>query len=394
MFRHTSSTAPPSRDALRSGDLLLAAFFLAAYLLLLVELAVRDGRRALVVTVGAVYVALAVVAFPRLRDAGGPWWVLGYTHVQGVLGAALALASGVGASIGGPGTGLTLLILLTMSQAARALPLWWSLASCAFLPLYHLGTRWEDTLRLGGGLFVAGLFVVSITHAAVQEGRRRAEQEALALRLEQSNRALRASVAQAEALAAARERNRIARDIHDGLGHHLTALHVHLEAARAVLPSDPARTGRALQQAQGLTQSALADVRRSVSALRAEPPALPDALALLAHDVRATGMEVTFRVRGAVRPLGPDAEEELFRVAQEGVTNVRKHARATRAELTLEYREEAVALTVRDDGVGVEVPSGGFGLPGARERVARLGGEVRVDSAPGRGFTLSVTVPR
>ncbi|BDP43906.1 hypothetical protein DAETH_38750 (plasmid) [Deinococcus aetherius] len=383
----------PPRDALGASDTLLAAFFLVAYLLMLGEPVAGEGRRLTVAGLGAAYLTLAVVAFPRLRRRG-PWWVLGYTHVQAALGAVLTVVSGAGAGALGTWSGLTLLILLMVSQAARAQPLSWSLVYCAGLPLYYLGTRWDDALRLGGALFASGLFVVLTTHAAVQEGRRRAEQEARAAQLEQVNRALRASAAQAEELAATRERNRIARDIHDGLGHHLTALHVQLQAAQAVLPGDPARAGHALEQARGLTQGALADVRRSVGTLRDAPPALPDALALLAQEAHGAGVEVALRVHGARRPLGSDAEQALYRVAQEGVTNVRKHAHASRAELTLEYHPGSVTLTICDEGVGARAPGGGFGLPGARERVALLGGELRVDSAPGRGLTLSATVPR
>jgi signal transduction histidine kinase len=99
-------------------------------------------------------------------------------------------------------------------------------------------------------------------------------------------------------------------------------------------------------------------------------------------------------VRGVARPLAADAEESLFRAAQEGLTNIRKHAAAERARLVLHYRDDAtVRLEVCDDGRGA-IPSGeGFGLIGLRERAARLGGRVDVESAPGRGTTLRVAVP-
>jgi len=98
-------------------------------------------------------------------------------------------------------------------------------------------------------------------------------------------------------------------------------------------------------------------------------------------------------VTGAPRPLPLPAKQALFRAAQEGLTNVRKHAQATRAEVTLDYRQEVVRLAVRDDGLGAEGASGGFGLVGVRERVHLLGGRVRVRTAPGRGFSLEVEAP-
>ncbi len=98
---------------------------------------------------------------------------------------------------------------------------------------------------------------------------------------------------------------------------------------------------------------------------------------------------------GEARPLPADAEESLFRAAQEGLTNVRKHARASRAELVLDYtRPAAVRLEVRDDGAGIAASDGaGYGLLGVRERAAHAGGRMSLESAPGRGSTLSVEVP-
>jgi signal transduction histidine kinase len=99
-------------------------------------------------------------------------------------------------------------------------------------------------------------------------------------------------------------------------------------------------------------------------------------------------------VTGTVRPLGVDAEESLFRAAQEGLTNVRKHAAAGSARLVLTYRTDGtVRLEVCDDGRGATVAADGFGLIGLRERAERLGGTVDIESAPGGGTTLRVELP-
>jgi len=217
--------------------------------------------------------------------------------------------------------------------------------------------------------------------------------------LAQAHARLRGYAAQAEQLATTQERNRLARDIHDGLGHHLTVVQMQLQAARAVLGSDVARTEELLAKAQGQAEAALAEVRRSVSALRDPGAARPlrDGLRGLTEEASAAGVPAELEIAGPARPLPAEAEEALFRAAQEGLTNVRKHARASRASVVLDYRDPAaVAVEVRDDGVGTEPGAGpplGFGLLGAQERAARLGGRLRVDSAPGRGLTLRVEVP-
>jgi len=99
-------------------------------------------------------------------------------------------------------------------------------------------------------------------------------------------------------------------------------------------------------------------------------------------------------VNGAPRPLSPQAGIALYRAAQEGLTNVRKHARASRVDLILDYGDvSSVRLIVRDDGVGAQQTNGGFGLIGLRERVHYLGGELCIHTTDGQGFALEVRVP-
>jgi signal transduction histidine kinase len=203
---------------------------------------------------------------------------------------------------------------------------------------------------------------------------------------------------QAEQLATTQERNRLARDIHDGVGHHLTVVQMQLQAARAVLRSDAARTEALLAKAQRQAEEALDEVRRSVSTLR-EPRVdrpLPEGLEGLAAESSAAGVPTNLEVVGAARSLPAEAEQALYRTAQEGLTNVRKHAEATHARLVLDYSDAAtVALEVHDDGRGMppEPAALGFGLLGLKERAARLGGQLAVDTTPGRGLTLRVEVP-
>jgi signal transduction histidine kinase len=159
--------------------------------------------------------------------------------------------------------------------------------------------------------------------------------------------------------------------------------------------ADVERVDTVLAKAQGQAEEALREVRRSVGALRerAVPVPLPEALKALAEETSAAGVPTGLDVDGTVRALPEEAHESVYRAAQEGLTNVRKHARATRAALTLDYsRPDAVRLTVCDDGVGPGDGTG-FGLLGIRERAAHAGGRMTLEPAPGGGTALTVEVP-
>ncbi len=174
-----------------------------------------------------------------------------------------------------------------------------------------------------------------------------------------------------------------------------------IQAARAVLAADPERADEVLAKAQQQATDALVEVRHSVSVLREprEREPLPAALEALAAQTRAAGVPTEVRIAGAVRPLPAEVEESLFRVAQEGLTNVRKHARASWAELNLDFAGGgSVRLEVRDDGSGVDPAAdsdvdAGFGILGLRERAARLSGSLDLESTPGHGTTLRMVVP-
>jgi signal transduction histidine kinase len=277
-------------------------------------------------------------------------------------------------------------------QAVLLLPLPWAAAVTAAVPLVHVGMSWSDGVRSGIGTFVAAVFTLVLTTLHEREQRARAE-------LAEVNAQLRRYAEQAEELAATRERNRVARDIHDGLGHHLTVVQMQLQAVAAVLDTDRARAVDLLAKAQRQSQEALADVRRSVTALR-EPRnqgALPDVLRTLATESTEAGVTTVVEVRGERRDLPAETEESLYRVAQEGLTNVRKHARAGSARVVLDYGNiRTVRVEVRDDGRGapgfLHRPSG-YGLTGLRERVTSLGGRLTVDSTPGNGLALSAELP-
>ncbi len=234
----------------------------------------------------------------------------------------------------------------------------------------------------------AEVFVLVFTEVLVRERRASAE-------LAQANRRLAEYAAQAEELATTKERNRLARELHDSLGHYLTVIHVHLEAAEQHLERDPTRARQSLTKAARLTHEGLDDVRRSVAALRVtavESAPLPTVLSGLADELSASGTETRFRLVGVPRSLSLPVELAVYRAAQEALTNVRKHAKATSAEVGLEYGDGHVRLCIRDDGLGAEPePRLGFGLLGVRERARLIGAELRITPSP--GFELVMTVP-
>jgi signal transduction histidine kinase len=362
----------------------LAVLTAGAFLTLLLG-GLGAAERVPAVLAGAVFAVLAVAVFPVLRRRGRLGWSLAYVAVQAPL-AVVAFAHDAGA-------GSTLLLVVLVSQCVLVrLPVPLIAVLIALTPLVHLGMPPQDWLREGTGTVVAVLFGAVITELLLREQRTRQE-------LTEAHERLRDYAAQAERLATAQERNRLARDIHDGLGHSLTVVQMQVKAARAVLPTDPGKADEVLGKAQEQAGTALAEVRRSVGALR-EPrpvPPLPDALAALAAETSAAGVPTRVSVSGTERALSEEAREALFRAAQEGLTNVRKHARAGAAELVVEYADDVVRLAVRDDGVGMPGttggPAAGFGLVGLRERAARLGGRLDLAAAPGGGVTLTMEVP-
>jgi signal transduction histidine kinase len=362
----------------------LAALTVAAFLTFAFE-ATAGQHTLLAIGVGLVYTAVAILGYRWVDDHRGPHrraWAIGFVLWQLLIGYATFGTE--------PGTGSTLLLCVLVAQTLLLLGVLPAVLMVAIQPLMHVGMEMADGLRAAAGSLLAGAFTAVSVGLYEREQRSRAE-------LADAHRQLRGYAEQAEELATTRERNRVARDIHDGLGHHLTVVQMQVQAARAVLSEDPARADAVLAKAQQQAGEALAEVRRSVGALR-EPralPPLPEALAALTAESSAAGIATELEVAGAARELDADRSEALYRAAQEGLTNVRKHAAAGSARVLLDFTAaDAVTVEVRDDGRGVdEHGNPGFGLVGLRERAEALGGSLERRSVPGAGTTLRVAVP-
>ena len=200
--------------------------------------------------------------------------------------------------------------------------------------------------------------------------------------LEAAKRELEAAQQRETELAVLRERERMARDLHDSLGHALVALSVQLEATQRLYRVDPERASAQLDELKDLTRSSMDALRRSVAGLRAPglgDRALRPALQALCVEVgQRAGLEVSCQVEETADQLRPVLAEALWRITQEALTNVEKHARARRVEISLKAESRSVVLRIADDGIGLPEGAGSspdhFGLRGMRERVEGLGG--------------------
>jgi signal transduction histidine kinase len=202
----------------------------------------------------------------------------------------------------------------------------------------------------------------------------------------------------------AEERNRLAREIHDSLAHYLTVANVQLEAAERLGLERADAAFDYVQRARRLILDCLHDVRRSVASLRAatlEELALEGSLRRLVDDFsESTSLHIQLSINVPENmPRRPDVAQALYRSAQEGLTNVQRHARANKVHITVVASTECVVLTVEDDGIGPpdavaqELRAAGFGLIGLRERVALLDGQLSFGPAPGGGSRLRVSLP-
>jgi signal transduction histidine kinase len=238
---------------------------------------------------------------------------------------------------------------------------------------------------------VAAFFLLALFARRYQEANERAQE--LIAELNQT----RAAQAQAAMLA---ERQRLAREMHDVLAHSLSGLVLNLESARLLAarePTDP-RVADAIGRAQRLAKTGLEEARRAIGMLRGDALPGPERLAELAAGFQDdTGIACACAVEGDERELGPDGRLTLYRVAQEALTNIRKHADPQHVEMRLVYGESGTELTVDDHGrsgggPGADVGGSGYGLTGMRERAELLGGTLTAGPTAD-GFRVALWIP-
>jgi signal transduction histidine kinase len=249
------------------------------------------------------------------------------------------------------------------------------------------------------------LFGPLVAHIIRRDDENRRRTETLLSDLEVSHIKLQTYTEQVAELAAAEERNRLARDIHDSLGHYLAAVNIQLEKALLYQERNPDEATQAIRDAKQAAADALRDVRRSVSTLRDadERFSLTASLDKLVHEINSDDLTITYAVHGEEAGYPRSTLTALYRAAQEGLTNVQKHARARQVDLTINLGEQDAQLVLRDDGQGFDpkilhqpksLPQLGFGLRGIQERLDLVRGQLTLQSTPRKGTVLSVVVPK
>lgn len=238
------------------------------------------------------------------------------------------------------------------------------------------------------------LFVYSIYRILREQSEEKEEILRLNEELAEANFRLRAYALEAEAAAETRERNRLAREIHDTIGHVLTGLAASLDACIATFRMAPEFTEAELPKLRETTAKGIRDIRRSVKKLRPETldelsfeGAIRDMVTRYAEQ---TGMEIALSMVN-VPPMRADMEDTIYRIAQEGMTNAHRHGKATRVNLTIARVGEKLHVGVHDNGMGSPVISPDFGLRHMKERVEILGGSIVFSGQD--GFLIEAVLP-
>jgi len=250
-------------------------------------------------------------------------------------------------------------------------------------------TAYPQSIVLRLIVFLATGAIISL----IMKRQRKQRQELLA-----ANQQLRHYAATLEQLAVTQERNRVARELHDTLAHTLSGLAVQLEAVRSLWQSDPEKSHAMLEDSLQTTHTGLTESRQAIQALRASP--LEDLGLLLAlrnlaeNAASRTGAALNMELPASLEKCSPDVEQCLFRVAQEALENIVRHAEAKSITVRLAQEARCLALSICDDGQGfnlskVDVKKH-LGLKGLRERVELFGGDLQVTSQPGQGTTISL----
>lgn len=348
------------------------------------------------ICLGVAYITLGIYGFAFVNQLGKLFPKLIYFVLQLVIGGLIVYL--------GKGAGFNAFILLPL-VAHTAISLdqdWMLVANASIFLTYVLSimsyTNAWSVVWSGMPTFFAGqVFILIFTQTAYTEQQGRIKMEKLAGQLSEANRHLSEYAQQVKDLTLSQERNRLAREIHDGLGHYLTTINMQIKAALAIIQKEPAQAMQMLEKAQQLSTEALIDVRNSVSSLREDnigALSLADRITKLIETSDSPNRKISLQIEGTPRALLPQVDVTLFRVAQEAINNANKHSESTEVRLILDFNNaDHISLNVEDNGKGSESVDGGFGLIGMQERVRLINGQLEIKTAKGQGFYITVLVP-
>lgn len=349
-----------------------------------------------IIFLGIAYITNGIYGFLLARKSQKIYLKLGYFLLQFLIGGLIVYY--------GKGAGLNALILLpVVAHIVMLLDPDWALVANFGLLITYLVSVWAyshsaEQLWSGFAMFFVGMvFIFIFTQMAVTEQKAREKVEDLAVDLSEANKHLSEYADQVHSLTITQERNRFAREIHDGLGHSLTTLNMQLKAAAALVRERPEKAEEMIKNAQILSSEALTDVRSSVYELRKDPfdlGELTDRIQKLISNSNFAGTKVKFSVIGTPREISPPVDLTIFRAAQETLNNAQKHSRATQIGLILDFSNaNLVIFRAQDNGVGVESIQEGFGLIGIQERLQLLNGDYTIKTEPGKGLIFTMRIP-
>lgn len=355
----------------------------------------EDPAERIIAVILIIMIGVVMGFIPR-KDAPGKH-IFFYLITQTVLVAGLLVLEG--------GWGMFPILYFVLSpQAMMLLParkgFWWILLFAILTGLTAiraegLASGAISFLGYGAGFFFFGMFGYTLNQAEVE----RKKSEALLKDLEETHEQLQEYVLRVEELAVAEERNRLAREMHDAIGHRLTVSAVQLEGAQRLIPDDPNRAVEMVATVREQVREALSELRRTVARMRMPLESglsLAQALERLVSSFEeATQLPVNILLPEDMPDLPENHRLAIFRITQEALTNIQRHAQARQVWLQIHCQDEQVQLLVGDDGPGFpdEAEQIGFGLRGIRERVSQLGGKFYLEERPGGGGQLSISLP-
>lgn len=246
-----------------------------------------------------------------------------------------------------------------------------------------------------GGFF----FFISFANITYQANAARAESQRLLEELQTAHRQLQEYAAQAEQLAAAEERNRLAREMHDTIGHRLTVASVQLEGIQKLISKDPAKAEKMAETVREQVREALRELRQTVATLRepleADLPLEISLRKLVRSFEEATHLSIHLLLPEAFPEMSAAHRLAIYRTAQEALTNVQKHAEARQVWLQVSRQDGILTLRVSDNGKGLARgdEEAGFGLRGIQERAAQLGGQLQLEERKGGGTQVCLLLP-
>lgn len=380
-----------------SADLAFTVVVLSSYFAMFSSLKETNIWELLImILLGIAYITNGIYAYSFVSKNKKFHYIFLYFSLQIVLGSLIIYL--------GKGAGFSAILILPLAgQAVVLAPGYWLyLINISIVFGYvwavqknagNLADVWTALPTILAGL----IYIMVFTQMAIEEERSKREVERLVEELEDVNEKLRSYANEVEQLTVIKERNRMAREIHDGLGHYLTTIHMQLQAAQAIIDEDHQKAKEAIEKARSQSQIALIDVRRSVSTLRIDQNEKETFRDLLDKAIRPCdwiGIHSHLEISGQETNLSEITKSTIFRIVQETVNNTCKYSKAKNYFCQLDFqRPDNLLLINYDDGIGVDEFRTGYGLKGLRERIELLKGTLTINTSPKNGFRIEIELP-